>query len=943
MSELLLLMRNCFAFSRFLPIAVCILLSALSVGGSTLEIRASRDAFIRASQSAANTSNESNGIFIVGDTLTPNDYLRGLLSFDTRHSALVGTQINSVQLILTISSRDLSNGGSLHDLIDLDLHGLDVDYIESEVDWYHRSNSDLWQNGGGDFGALLDRVQANPATVDEEDVIVFSSPYLTEDFIKSIGGDYALLLKLRIENQLRSVFRFCSRSAAYELQPVLLVDYTPSEIVVPVPGHLERPDSARYSLMAGGRSVAVKAERYSFDVAMFTMGDGVVAIDIECASDFTSYTLKPDRYGLEVSRSGNRLHFQIESARNMVLQIPGRTPLAIIVTPLERGLPDPSDPDVRYFWPGIQDVGVIRPQSGQTIYFAPGALVKGRIEAKGVSDVRVCGRGILETAGYSVRSEGDAGILFENSENIIVEGIGVRSFYTWWQTLYLNCRNVEVAHSNIFGIGVNTDGVDIDAVKNFVVRDSFIRAEDDGLGWHSLNAAVNGERITENAIANNIIIWNTGAGNGIRIGASMEAQLWRNITIRNVDILQHAGAGIYSDYSDWAWMENLRFENIVIEKASKPIDFHIGSTIYSNSTGYLNERGHMDGLVFENVKMNGGTIRLAGYDATHRINNLRFINCVNGGEAVAGLSDISVNAFVTDIGFNEDLTPYPVLHPGSLVVADLESVIAGGVQYIEDNTDAVKGRRRVYIANSIGDSIEHLFSADESGSYRLKLNLWHSPGSARIHVFLNDTLLTTIELYQSLEAERSLDLGSQNLHSGEHYRLRIEIDGRHSSSSGYAVHLDELKVLNALEAWRDDYFESRAHLVSARNEMDADGDGAANLFEYMLGTHPLRWDDFSLLNQKVESGAEFTFEHPIPALLDCSLEVSSDLMVWDVIALIRRGESAWGLEEVGERTWPELALQTDLLSANTRLKVGVSVLPNSSVDQIFYRARVAEP
>ncbi len=34
----------------------------------------------------------------------------------------------------------------------------------------------------------------------------------------------------------------------------------------------------------------------------------------------------------------------------------------------------------------------------------------------------------------------------------------------------------------IFGVGVNTDGVDIDGVRDFVVENSFIRAEDDGLG-----------------------------------------------------------------------------------------------------------------------------------------------------------------------------------------------------------------------------------------------------------------------------------------------------------------------------------------------------------------------------------------------------------------------------------------------------------------------------
>lgn len=51
--------------------------------------------------------------------------------------------------------------------------------------------------------------------------------------------------------------------------------------------------------------------------------------------------------------------------------------------------------------------------------------------------------------------------MFENCSHIIVEGIGVRSYHTWWQTLFLNSRDISVRQMNIFGVGVNTDGVDI--------------------------------------------------------------------------------------------------------------------------------------------------------------------------------------------------------------------------------------------------------------------------------------------------------------------------------------------------------------------------------------------------------------------------------------------------------------------------------------------------
>src|SRR5690606_37695155 len=240
-------------------------------------------------------------------------------------------------------------------------------------------------------------------------------------------------------------------------------------------------------------------------------GDEPATVSVNVADDFTIHSIKPARHNLAVRRTGNILDFTLAEPLRLVLQIPGRTPLALIVTPPEEPPPSPADPALPHSAPGVTVAGVIRPTDGQTIYLAPGALVKGRIEARGVSHVTVRGRGLLETEGYSTRADRTHGILFEDATDITVSGIGVRSHHTWWQTLFLNARSVSVSHVNIFGIGVNTDGVDIDAVKDFVVRDSFIRAEDDGLGWHSLDAGTNGEMITERALAATIAIWNTAA------------------------------------------------------------------------------------------------------------------------------------------------------------------------------------------------------------------------------------------------------------------------------------------------------------------------------------------------------------------------------------------------------------------------------------------------
>lgn len=577
-----------------------------------------------------------------------------------------------------------------------------------------------------------------------------------------------------------------------------LVAATPapsSSSVTPLPGHPESPASTRYTVTAGGLPVEVKAERYDFDVALFTLGAKPAVVAITVADAFTAYTLKPARHSLAVTRAGNTLSFTLSEPLRLVLQIPGRTPLAIIVTPPETNPPVPGAPGVLYFGPGTTVAGVIRPANNQTIYLAPGALVKGRIEAKNVSHVTVKGRGFLETEGYALRADRLPGILFENASDITVEGIGVRSYHTWWQSIFLNARSVTVANVNLFGLGVNTDGVDIDAVKDFVVRDSFIRSEDDGLGWHSIDAAINDESVTERALAENIVIWNTRAGNGVRIGASMESQVWRDITLRRIDILQHAKGGLFSDFSDWAWMQNLRFEDIVIERPATPVTFLIAKTTYSNNTGFLDERGHFDGLVFKNVAASGGPVKLAGFDATHRIDRVRFIHCTNAGVPLASAAQLALNAFVTDLAFDEELPASPAPSPGVYEAENQESLTNHRPQYIAEDPAAGRGRVRVFRAAAPGDFIEHTLVVLAAGTYALKLRVRLTPSSGNAQLTLNGAPVGAVrDFYSASETYQEIDCGRVTIPTPGPQALRLTVTGHNPASTGHRLDVDTFRL-----------------------------------------------------------------------------------------------------------------------------------------------------
>jgi hypothetical protein len=69
-------------------------------------------------------------------------------------------------------------------------------------------------------------------------------------------------------------------------------------------------------------------------------------------------------------------------------------PLFIFADPPETDVPAPG-PGVHFFGPGVHDIGPhYAVKTGETVYLAPGAVVRGTITARG-ANVRVCGRGVL--------------------------------------------------------------------------------------------------------------------------------------------------------------------------------------------------------------------------------------------------------------------------------------------------------------------------------------------------------------------------------------------------------------------------------------------------------------------------------------------------------------------------------------------------------------------
>ncbi len=422
-------------------------------------------------------------------------------------------------------------------------------------------------------------------------------------------------------------------------------------------------ESEIYELRVNNTEIPVGREISNdsiFETAAFTMLHEA-HIEITVPENIHNFSIHPLSKNIRAENDGRKLSFKLDKPSNLLVKINNLTPLLLFATPAETNIPNPLDPGVVYFGPGEHHAGRLNLKSNQTVYIEEGAVVYGTLEGYEVENVTIKGRGCLDGSLHTSWDKRIFGIYFEKSKNITVEGISIRNCY-WWVTHFLLCENVNISFINLFSFYRNNGGLMIDGCKNYSATNSFILTNDDCICPHALNAAGNGEPAGENYLFQNMVLYNVLTGNGIRIGASFETSNCRNWIFEDIDILAHnpKGSAIISDHSDWAMMEDLRFINFNIEKFSeKTIHFFIDSTRYSCFTGYKNERGNMNQVIFSNFNTPGGAVVLKGFDSAHVINNVYFHNYKSGNKTFNSPEDITTNEFVTNIHFLDDSSGLP--------------------------------------------------------------------------------------------------------------------------------------------------------------------------------------------------------------------------------------------------------------------------------------------
>lgn len=409
------------------------------------------------------------------------------------------------------------------------------------------------------------------------------------------------------------------------------------------------------------------SDRQHYAYASF-VATGTVEVCVRSETfDLSKVEILPESKGVRAySRSAGEVIFRMTPPMTVVLEPKGRH-RALVVS---ANLPETysfatDDPKVRSFGPGFHHADKIALGDGEVLYLAPGAWVEGFVLGKG-RNITVCGSGVLSGACWDWHKGPPGSRSFNESGTLVTlsgEDIAVRDvtlFSSWGWTLVMNCvTNVLVDNVKVIGGRViNDDGVDVCRARNVVVRNSFVRCQDDALTpkyW------------CENLVCTNLTLW-TDAANAFRTGYECEpggsGLVYRNLLFKDIDVLHlalyktrpsdyWANCAIYIQPAHGQGMYNTVYEDIRFHECGlgdiflnvKTMPITQGSTFCRTD-----EAGFLKGLVLRNINLpdskGGMCVNLSAHDDAHPIEGVRFEG-VTGFGPVTKSGKVDFDACVT--------------------------------------------------------------------------------------------------------------------------------------------------------------------------------------------------------------------------------------------------------------------------------------------------------
>lgn len=369
--------------------------------------------------------------------------------------------------------------------------------------------------------------------------------------------------------------------------------------------------------------------------------------------------IRPLSYGISSEVKGNMIYFSLDQPRKLSVEVNGDrlNNLHLFANPIETDKPDPNDPNVIYFGPGIHQPkdlpgDVFHVPSGKTVYIDGGAVVKAKFMVDHAHDVKIIGHGIV--------FQPERGVEIRHSKNVTIDGpIFINpSHYTIYggETTGLTIRNIKS-----FSCRGWSDGIDLMSCSDVLIEGVFMRNSDDciaiyGHRWQFYGSARNYQIKNSTLWADIAHPINIGLhGNAEAGGDTIENIIFTNIYILEHDEDDRNSQGCMSICpSDHNLVRNITFEDIRVEDFQEGQLFNLRvleDKKYSNAPG----RG-IQNILFKDIQYNGHFSNpsvLHGYNKDRKVENIRIEGLTINGKPIKNTKEgnIRIGDFAEDVIF----------------------------------------------------------------------------------------------------------------------------------------------------------------------------------------------------------------------------------------------------------------------------------------------------
>ena len=212
-------------------------------------------------------------------------------------------------------------------------------------------------------------------------------------------------------------------------------------------------------------------------------------------------------------------------------------------------------------------------------------------------------------------------IQFFDCRNVHFEGVSFVDSPGWTFWL-LGCEDVHISRVRVTGCQqmINNDGIDIDDCRRVTVSDSFLRTGDDCLILRAIRRSPEHHAVCEDVTVSNCVL--DSRCQGIRVGCPSDDTI-RRCTFSNI-LFRGQGNGININNpvrylrkgcTGYLHLENLTFQNFIIEAGKVPIWINVENTVRLRYVG---------SMTFSNFRIRAPQpIRLEGNPETW-LEDLRF-------------------------------------------------------------------------------------------------------------------------------------------------------------------------------------------------------------------------------------------------------------------------------------------------------------------------------